>query len=95
MGRRAQTDSGKQKAFSARYFSAPSGGRGVAMKKTGPLQEKELTLTCLGNDRNLPLTLMVSPAVILAVVTLSVIVRVGSPNLRGTDKGYSSPGWNF
>ena len=44
-GRRAQTDSGKQKAFSARYFGAPSGGRGVAMNKAGLLQEKELTPT--------------------------------------------------
>jgi hypothetical protein len=45
MGRHAQTDSGKQNAFSARYFGTPSSVKGVAMNKAGPLQEKELTPT--------------------------------------------------
>lgn len=45
MGRRAQMDSGKQKAFSARYFGTPSSGKGVATKKAGPLQKTELTPT--------------------------------------------------
>jgi hypothetical protein len=35
----------KQNAFSARYFGTPSSGKGVVMKKAGPLRKKVLRPT--------------------------------------------------